>query len=576
MKIRINMKNKLIIFTCTLMVIIISIIGIVGYTKIISLAEQMMGEKAISIARAALINIDIEQFKAMKEEGEEHPYYEEFRQYLYNLKNKIDVTYLYTVDIYDKDNIVYLVDGSDIPDGEYFSSFGELDTIDSYGDELFKALDGEDSYGNIYDGQEWGYLLSAFIPIVDNKGEVIGIIGCDISAEKIMNRTQRIRYILISILIFLVVLNMLLMTFFLRYIFKPFQQLINGMKKVTEGDLNERIKVKKKDEIGEIALVFNETIDVLKNIIITVKSESNEVLNFSQQVGNTSKEIALASEKITSQHLNIALLTRDLTKDMESIQSGNAVLQKDFTATQNKFIFVDKALDNLTLNSCKSTQWVKEAKGSIGDIAKNILETQNEVVNLSDSMCNIENFTKVITKIAEQTNLLALNASIEAARAGEAGKGFSIVANEVSKLAEQSTAAAKEITAVIEDMLQKTIEIKSLMVNNVNLTNIGINKTNDIITGLDDISNYSNEVTIKVKDVETFLDVVFNRIHEINNQTLKIQENILTLDSTSQTIAVTTEEQLASTRDLNQLGDILGSASQQMRDSVHVFKTEDF
>ena len=77
------------------------------------------------------------------------------------------------------------------------------------------------------------------------------------------------------------------------------------------------------------------------------------------------------------------------------------------------------------------------------------------IQNLAGGVCALTPLIKMITSIAQQTNLLALNAEIEAARAGSAGRGFSVVANEVRKLAAESTKAATEISETINSTCTK-------------------------------------------------------------------------------------------------------------------------
>jgi methyl-accepting chemotaxis protein len=86
----------------------------------------------------------------------------------------------------------------------------------------------------------------------------------------------------------------------------------------------------------------------------------------------------------------------------------------------------------------------------------------------------------VIDDIASQTNLLALNASIEAARAGEHGRGFAVVAGEVTKLAERTTKATKEISMSIGKARRETLDAVTALSEGITLAEGGMETTRQV------------------------------------------------------------------------------------------------
>jgi methyl-accepting chemotaxis protein len=103
------------------------------------------------------------------------------------------------------------------------------------------------------------------------------------------------------------------------------------------------------------------------------------------------------------------------------------------------------------------------------EIAARGAQTMQHVIvrmdEINTSAGKIAEIIGVIDGIAYQTNILALNAAVEAARAGEQGRGFAVVAEEVRSLAQRSSAAAREIKALIGDSTEKVAAGSQLVAN---------------------------------------------------------------------------------------------------------------
>ena len=104
------------------------------------------------------------------------------------------------------------------------------------------------------------------------------------------------------------------------------------------------------------------------------------------------------------------------------------------------------------------SQVVHDTINGMDTIRGQIQETSKRIKRLGESSQEIGDIVSLINDIADQTNILSLNAAIQASMAGDAGRGFAVVADEVQRLAERSSAATKQIAALVKTIQTDTNE----------------------------------------------------------------------------------------------------------------------
>jgi len=165
----------------------------------------------------------------------------------------------------------------------------------------------------------------------------------------------------------------------------------------------------------------------------------------------------------------------------------------------------------------------KEGRALLDQLLKEIEEAafSNEraaqhMYQLEKKVSQINEFVHLVTAIAEQTNLLSLNAAIEAARAGEQGRGFAVVADEVRKLAEQSAAAAQNITRLASEIQAEAQETASQVERNVHLVKGNIERGKNAWTAFEAIGQAISKAVQAMEEINSHAEQQVERVRAVN------------------------------------------------------------
>jgi twitching motility protein PilJ len=146
---------------------------------------------------------------------------------------------------------------------------------------------------------------------------------------------------------------------------------------------------------------------------------------------------------------------------------------------------------------------VEDAVKGMNEIREQIQETSKRIKRLGESSQEIGEITELISDITEQTNVLALNAAIQAASAGEAGRGFSVVAEEVQRLAERSSAATRQIGALVRMIQADTHDAVAAMEKSTAGVVEGAKLSDAAGASLSDIRRVSNQLAELIQDISS-------------------------------------------------------------------------
>lgn len=341
----------------------------------------------------------------------------------------------------------------------------------------------------------------------------------------------------------------------------------------SKGDLTSRININSHDEVGELVDGINLFIEKLQEIMKSIRSHSENILVSSKEIADKINESGNNTNEVSATMDEIAAAMQEISATVEELSSGSENIFESIIHLTDKINDGNVLTKDIQSRSLNYKTEIENEKTNAVAIINEIKNTLEQSIENSKEAAQIQSLTENILQIASQTNLLSLNASIEAARAGEAGKGFSVVAAQISELAESSRTIAKNIqeisTLVTESVTGLSSDSKKLLefVNNDVLTDydkfvaISDNYYNDAVNVnniLEEFTNGTSALKTTMSEMNHGINDISTNIEESANGTNDISSRIRNIASSVEAIKSQTAE--------NQ------SIGNELKKNVEVFK----
>ncbi len=441
------------IFTIILCVLVVAAVAFFAESYITMLGfEKEVKQSARDCIEQLSKSIDGDKLsKLIAEKSSNLPEYIELQKEMSFEKSKSIARNFYTLMKVDKSSGKFLVDVSVEP-SEFLDEY-ELNN------DMLNAFEGkvvvtEKPYTDIY-----GTYYSAYIPIKNSSNQIVAIAGIDVDGKLFVEIQRTMLFNICFTVIALLTLILPVIYLFSRGISKNIMKIKCTLNKMSMGDMTEDLTVNTKDEFGEIACSINEVRHSLKDLVgkvmdasLNIDQVTNHVNEKINNLNNDMDEVSTVIEELSASIEETASSAEEMCETSKNIEDVVVDINNKTQEISIKSTGISNNVKDIILNS-------EECRIDIVQMYKEQQKQLKTSIEKAKSVRQISELSNSILQISNQTNLLSLNASIEAARAGEAGKGFAIVAEEIKKLAEQTSDTINKIQSVTNGIISSVDEL---------------------------------------------------------------------------------------------------------------------
>ena len=352
----------------------------------------------------------------------------------------------------------------------------------------------------------------------------------------ITSEVDNLRNTLIVVAIICLLVFVLLNTLNVSFTVKPLKVLSRKIKAMSDGDFTIQIEAKGSDEIAEIQHSVKVFTENMREMICDINNVTNDIQN---QADNSSVVSVSMQDASNSQATSMASLSETVDQISDSI---NEIAE---SATNLSGVVADTTSDsekvkeqiNATVDiSRKGRSDMERVQNAMEEIRNSIAQLVEAISKVGEASKEITGITGLIANISEETSLLSLNASIEAARAGEAGRGFSVVATEISKLAQNTASSVDDIAKLINEV--------------DNLVDAAVKQADVSVENI-------NESGGRIKVAQETFEEIYTCVQDVDNGINSMITQIQTVNNVAMDVSAISEEQAASTAVISETSEVM-------------------
>jgi methyl-accepting chemotaxis protein len=317
---------------------------------------------------------------------------------------------------------------------------------------------------------------------------------------------------------------------------------------VAAGDLS--VEVEPRSERDRLGAAFAGLVAELRAAVTQMSRTATSVANASQQVAGSSSDAGRAIDEIARALGDVAAGAERQVRSVASAQQTTEQVAGATTASARDAHETSRAATDARGAADAGADTIVRASEAMSAARDASAEAGRAIRELGAKSQRIGGIVDTITAISEQTNLLALNAAIEAARAGEQGRGFAVVADEVRKLAEESQTAASSIAALVAEIRDETERTVAVVEAGAARGETGAATVAEAREAFTRIAASIEVVSERVSQVSSAVDQIAGGAAQVSTDMIEVVTVAEQSSATAQQVSAAAEQTSASTQQI--------------------------